>query len=77
MPKPITPGDILLQEFMIPLGLGSEELCEATGISKLRLCLIIEGNRPITTEDAKALASYFGNSKEFWLNLNKCARIQA
>ena len=72
MPKtlaPITPGEILLKEFMEPLGISQNKLARDINVPVTRVGDIIHGRRTITTDSALRLAVYFGNTPEFWLNL--------
>ncbi|MGJ8640180.1 MAG: HigA family addiction module antitoxin [Opitutaceae bacterium] len=64
-----TPGGILLREFLEPLNLSQAELARRTGIPASRITEIIKGRRAITAETAIALSAFFGNSAQFWLNL--------
>ena len=69
MPKPITPGEILLEEFMKPLGLSQNKLARDLDVPPVRIHQIIHGRRGITPDTALRLARYFGVSAEFWINL--------
>ncbi len=63
------PGRILLHEFLQPLGLTQSELARDLGISQNRLNEVVRGKRGLSAETALLLAEYFGNSPEFWMNL--------
>ena len=65
----VTPGEILLEEFLEPLAVSQAELSRRTHIPKSRITEIIKGRRSITAETAIALSAFFGNSAEFWMNL--------
>jgi addiction module HigA family antidote len=65
----IHPGDILKTEFMEPLGLSSYRLAKELHVPAPRVNDIVLGKRGITADTAIRLASYFGNSPEFWLGL--------
>ena len=65
----IPPGEILLEEYLKPLGLGQVQAAERLGISLNRLNEIVLGKRGITADTALRLARYFGTSEQFWLNL--------
>jgi addiction module HigA family antidote len=65
----IHPGEILLEEFLIPLGISAYKLSKDTGIPQTRISAIVKGNRRITADTALRLAKYFGNSAKFWLGL--------
>jgi addiction module HigA family antidote len=63
------PGQILLQEFLEPMGLTQAELARALAIPLNRVNELVRGKRGITPETALLLAGYFKNSPEFWMNL--------
>jgi addiction module HigA family antidote len=63
------PGQILLQEFLEPLGQSQAELARALAIPLNRVNELVRGKRGITPETALLLAGYFRNSAEFWMNL--------
>ena len=65
----IHPGEILLEEFLIPLGITAYRLSKDTGIPQTRISAIIKGNRRITADTALRFSKYFGNSAKFWLGL--------
>lgn len=66
---PIYPGEILLHDFLEPLGLSQYKLAQATGLSAIKISEIIRGKRAITAETALRLAKYLGTSPEWWLDL--------
>jgi addiction module HigA family antidote len=66
---PIPPGEILLEEFMKPLGLSANGLAAALKVPANRISAIVRGDRSITADTALRLARYFGNSPDFWMNL--------
>ena len=65
----ITPGEILLEEFMKPHGLSQNGLAEALGVSPMTVNQIVHGKRAVTAEVALRLGRYFAMSQQFWLNL--------
>ena len=65
----IHPGEILLEEFLIPLNISAYRLSKDLGIPQTRTSKIIKGNRSITADTAIRLSYYFGNSAKFWLGL--------
>lgn len=65
----IHPGEILQEEFLVPLGLSAYKLSKDVGIPQTRVSEIIKGNRRITADTALRLSKYFGNSAKFWLGL--------
>ena len=68
---PTPPGEVLLEEFIKPLGLSRRQVAEALGISYRRLNEIIQGRRPITVDTALRLAKFFGTTPDVWLNLQR------
>jgi addiction module HigA family antidote len=66
---PVTPGEMLKEEFLLEYGLSQNQLAKAIGISPNRIAEIVNGRRRITADTALRLGLYFGNSPEFWLNL--------
>ena len=67
--KNIHPGEVLNEEFLIPLDITAYKLSKAVGIPQTRISAILKGNRRITADTALRLAKYFGNSAKFWLGL--------
>ncbi len=65
----IHPGDILIEEFLRPLGISAYRLSKDTDIPQTRISQIIKGKRRITADTALRFGSYFGNSAKFWLGL--------
>ncbi len=63
------PGEILAEEFLIPLGLSANALAVALRVSATRISAIIKGERSVTADTALRLARFFGTSPEFWINL--------
>jgi len=66
---PVTPGEMLKEEFLAEYGLSQNELAKAVGISPNRITDIVNNRRRITADTALRLGLYFGNSPEFWMNL--------
>jgi len=64
-----TPGEVLNEEFLIPLGISQYRLAKDIGISARRINEIVHGKRAITPDTALRLGKYFGVSAQFWLNL--------
>src|SRR2546426_6185944 len=71
LPKhaPVHPGEILLEEFLNPLGLSQYRLAKETSVPPRRINEIVRGTRSITADTALRLARYFGTTERFWLNL--------
>src|SRR5216683_1792903 len=66
---PVTPGEMLKEEFLKEYGLSQNQLSKAVGISPNRIADIVNNRRRITADTALRLGLFFGNSPEFWLNL--------
>ena len=66
---PVTPGEMLKEEFLAEYGLSQNQLAKAIGISPNRITEIVNNRRRITADTALRLSLYFGNSPEFWTNL--------
>ena len=66
---PIHPGEILLEEFMGPLGLSQYRVAKDIGVHPRRINEIVHGKRSMTADTALRLSRYFGTSERFWLNL--------
>jgi addiction module HigA family antidote len=66
---PITPGEVLREEFMAPHGLTARALARELGVPANRITAILNGERAVTAETALLLERRFGASAEFWLNL--------
>ncbi|MFN5223924.1 MAG: HigA family addiction module antitoxin [Bacteroidota bacterium] len=67
--KNIHPGEVLMEEFLIPFGISAYKLSKDIGIPQTRTSEILKGNRRITADTALRLSRYFGNSPKFWLGL--------
>src|SRR5260370_32538096 len=65
----VTPGDMLRHEFLAEYGMSQNELAQAIGVSPNRITEIVNNRRRITADTAVRLALFFGNSPEFWVNL--------
>jgi len=66
---PITPGDVLLEEFLKPMKITQNKLAKDINVPANRVSQIIHGKREITADTALRLGKYFGIEPEFWLNL--------
>jgi len=69
--EPIHPGEILLEEFMKPFSLSQNSVAKAINVSPRRINEIVNKKRAITANTALRLSKFFGNSPEFWMNLQK------
>jgi addiction module HigA family antidote len=67
--KNIHPGEILQEEFLIPLEISAYKLSKDIGIPQTRISTIVKGTRRITADTALRLAHYFGTTAKFWLGL--------
>jgi len=66
---PTHPGEMLLEEFLIPMNITQRQLADAIQVPYQRINEIINGKRGITSSTALRLAKYFGNTPDFWMNL--------
>jgi len=67
--EPIPPGEILLEEFLVPLGISQNQLARDLDVPVSRVAGIVSGERTITADTALRLGAYFGTSARMWLNL--------
>ena len=67
--EPIHAGEILLEEFMIPFGISQNSLAKSLKVTPRRINEIVNKKRAITADTALRLSKFFGNSAEFWMNL--------
>lgn len=66
---PVHPGEILKEEFLVPMGITQYRLAKAIGVDATRIHSIVQGKRAITAETALLLGKFFGNSPSFWIGL--------
>lgn len=66
---PVHPGEVLLEDFMQPLGLSTYRVAKDMGVPTLRISQIVRGQRAVTADTALRLARYFGTSAEVWMRL--------
>ena len=66
---PVHPGEILLHDFLEPLGLSQSALADALGVTPMRVSQIVRGHRAITADTALRLSRYFGTRPGWWLDL--------
>lgn len=66
---PISPGEVLLEEFIGPMGITQNKLAVEIGVPPRRINEIVHGKRRITANTALRLGRYFGMSAQFWINL--------
>lgn len=67
--EPIHPGEVLYEDFLVPLGVTQHRLAVSIAVPPRRINEIVHGKRRITADTALRLARYFGTSDRFWLNL--------
>ena len=65
----VHPGEVLLEEFLGPLGISQNRLAREIGVPRRRINEIVLGKRSVTPDTALRLSRYFGNSSRFWLGL--------
>ena len=66
---PVSPGEVLLEDFMKPLGLSINQLARDVGVPPNRISAIVNGKRSITADTALRFQRYFGVAAQTWLNL--------
>ncbi|TAJ94020.1 MAG: addiction module antidote protein, HigA family [Gammaproteobacteria bacterium] len=67
--SPIHPGEILLEEFLLPMGISQYRLAKDISVPQRRISEIVQGKRSITADTALRLGRYFRMEAQFWLNL--------
>src|SRR3989338_2464277 len=65
----IHPGEVLLEEFLKPMGISQNKVAREIGVPPRRINEIVHGKRAVTADTALRLAQYFGVSPEFWMGL--------
>ena len=73
----IHPGEILREEFLIPMGITAYRLAKETGMPQTRVSLILAERRAITADTALRFAAFFGTSAKFWLGLQEDFDLEA
>jgi addiction module HigA family antidote len=66
---PTHPGEMLLEEFLVPMGITQRELADSIHVPYQRINDLVDGRRGVTPDGALRLARFFGNSPDFWMNL--------
>lgn len=69
--KPASPGEMLVEEFLAPMGLTQSALAGAMGVPRKLVNELCNGRRAVTADTALMLARVFGNSVDFWLNIQR------
>jgi len=67
--KNIHPGEVLQEEFLVPMGISQNRIAREISVPPRRINEIVHGNRAVTADTALRLARYFGTSEEFWMGL--------
>jgi len=67
--KPVHPGEVLMEEFLIPLGISQYRLAKDINVAPRRINEIVHGLRSVSVDTALRLGKYFSSSPQFWLNL--------
>lgn len=73
--KPIHPGEILLEEFLVPMEISQYRLAKDVHVPPRRINEIVHGKRAITADTALRLSRYFGTTAEFWTNLQSAYEL--
>jgi addiction module HigA family antidote len=74
--RPIHPGEILREEFLVPLNMSANKLAEAIRVPTNRITEIVAERRNVTADTALRLSRAFGTSPEFWLNLQQSYELR-
>jgi len=74
--RPIHPGEVLKEEFLVPLEMSANQLAEVIKVTPARLYEIVSGNRGVSANTAIRLATAFGTTPEFWMNLQMAYDIR-
>ena len=74
--RPIHPGEILREEFLVPMGLSANALAQGIGVPANRISAIVAGDRNVTADTALRLARALGTTPEFWLNLQQSYELR-
>ncbi len=73
---PIHPGEILREEFLVPLGMSAHQLALALRVPATRINDIVNEKRGITADTALRLSRYFGTTSRFWMNMQSCYELE-
>jgi addiction module HigA family antidote len=76
-PRHIHPGEILLEEFLKPMGISQYRLAKDISVPPRRINEIVHGKRGVTADTALRLARFFGSSERFWMNLQARYDLEA
>ena len=76
--KPTHPGEMLLEEFLMPLGISQQALANSIHVPFQRINEIVRGRRRVTPSTALRLSKYFGTTPDYWMNLQlRCDLFEA
>lgn len=75
--RPIHPGEVLREDFIVPLGMSASALARELHVPTNRITALLHEERAVTAETAMRLARYFGTTPEFWLNLQQGFDLRA
>lgn len=67
--SPVHPGEVLLEEFLRPLGISQYRLAKSISVPPRRINELVHGQRAVTADTALRLSRFFGTSERFWMNL--------
>ncbi len=67
--KPVHPGEVLIEDFLKPMGISHYRLAKEISVSARRINEIVHGTRSVTADTALRLGRYFGTSARFWMNI--------
>jgi len=73
---PVHPGEVLLEDFMKPLGLSQYRLAKDLGVTPIRISQIVRGKRGISADTAMRLGRYFGTSAKVWMGLQMSYNLE-
>ncbi len=73
---PITPGEVLAEEFLAPMGVSQYRLAKEIHVSPRRINEIVKGKRAITADTALRLGKFFGTTARFWINLQTSYELE-
>ena len=73
---PITPGEVLAEEFLVPMGVSQYRLAKEIHVSPRRINEIVKGKRAITADTALRFGKFFGTTAQFWINLQTSYELE-
>jgi addiction module HigA family antidote len=74
--RPVHPGEILREDYLVPLGMSATALAKALNVPGTRIGEIVRERRPVTADTAMRLARYFGGDARSWLNLQAAYELR-